>query len=524
VGEELLNGPGRRGGATCVDGPNTPQALVRCFGTNPKEITLTFFRDGHGWCLYCHKVWLMLELKGVPYRVNKVCLPCYGNKDTFFVEKINETGQVPAICIDAPGAPKESGQVYRGVTDIYTMLETTYPASKGYRSLLPSTRTARAQSRRCLEKETKLCIAFMNFLRLPGHSGNADYDQGLRQFEQAMTSVDKLLQESPDGPFFLGSKSSYLDCRYAPIMERIAPTILYYKGVKIKGGKWKNINAWFAAIEQWDAYLGTMGDFYSHCHDFPAQIGQCYATGETKQVQSAKYIDGHDGSWSLPLSKISSTSLEPMFVIRENERVDRLEAACAVLRHHVGLVRLMMQNQPGGSHASKEEQVPTTDALNEKTKSVSTTKSNQEKFLMPHNDARAIAADYGLRCVVQLLVTDWDRRPLPNSAARQQQQQPFPDDTNSPWWKKMNDMKDVKEETASNLRYLRDRVCVPRDMSYLAARQLRAHLNHVADSLDPDGVMVPNHVPQLDRSDQDPAHFKQFPLFPGQLCYKKSTQ
>ena len=39
------------------------------------------------------------------------------------------------------------------------------------------------------------------------------------------------------------------------------------------------------------------------------------------------------------------------------------------------------------------------------------------------------------------------------------------------------------KETAASLAYLRDRVGVPRDMTYPAARQLRAHLNWFIDGL-----------------------------------------
>jgi len=58
--------------------------------------------------------------------------------------------------------------------------------------------------------------------------------------------------------------------------------------------------------------------------------------------------------------------------------------------------------------------------------------------------------------------------------------------------------------TAPGLRYLRDRICVPRDMSLHAARRLRQALEDTAAL---DGPQPGPPVPVRDRRDQDPRPF-----------------
>ena len=42
------------------------------------------FRDHHAWCPYCQKIWLWLEEKKVPYRIQKVTMFCYGEKEKWY--------------------------------------------------------------------------------------------------------------------------------------------------------------------------------------------------------------------------------------------------------------------------------------------------------------------------------------------------------------------------------------------------------------------------------------------------------
>ena len=67
-----------------VLGPTNSQATLRLFGQPEESVGLTLYRDHHAWCPYCQKVWLWLEERQVPYRVKKVTMFCYGNKEPWY--------------------------------------------------------------------------------------------------------------------------------------------------------------------------------------------------------------------------------------------------------------------------------------------------------------------------------------------------------------------------------------------------------------------------------------------------------
>ena len=98
---------------------------------------------------------------------------------------------------------------------------------------------------------------------------------------------------------------------FASSLERIAASILYYKGLQIKGaGRWPHVDSWFAEMERRDSYRACQSDWHTHVHDLPPQIGGCLASGTPEQLRAAAAIDGTDGvAWRLPLQP---NPLEPL--------------------------------------------------------------------------------------------------------------------------------------------------------------------------------------------------------------------
>ena len=82
-----------------INGISNPYSSLRLFNKNESEAIVTLYRDNHACCPYCQKVWIWLELKKIPYRIKKVNIRCFGEKEIWYLKKV-PSGMLPAIEIE----------------------------------------------------------------------------------------------------------------------------------------------------------------------------------------------------------------------------------------------------------------------------------------------------------------------------------------------------------------------------------------------------------------------------------------
>ena len=241
----------------------------------------------------------------------------------------------------------------------------------------------------------------------------------------------------------MGEEFTLVDIAYAPFLERMAASILYYKGVKIEGngGRWPNVDTWFAAMASRKVYRGIKSDYYTTAHDLPPQLGGCAENGENAEARDA--IDGTDGvHWRLPLGPLDETSLEPWWGVDDPKagangsrqtRHRESRQCCQVRRERM---------RPGGSTGVLRASL----------------RSERSSGRGTHSSGRR-----GASIVVDAMMRTEDDVPSSDAVTRGDVLAAAP--------------------AVKSLAYLRDRVGVPRDMSYPAARQFRAYLNWAIDAL-----------------------------------------
>ncbi|KAK9789005.1 hypothetical protein WJX73_000362 [Symbiochloris irregularis] len=414
------------------NGPTTAHALKRTFGSQQPP-RLKLYRDSAAWCPYCEKVWLQLEEKQIPYTLEKINMRCYGPKPPAYTAKV-PSGLLPAMELD--------GRLVIESDDIMKALEREFPDHK---PLMPSPNSPNERSRaeKLLRLERRL---FGDWLRWLTSSWNNEAHK--RGFLATMSAVDQELGVA-DGPYFLGDDVTLPDLVFAPFLERIAASILYYKGLAVRGqGRWPNLDRWFDAMETRPTYLGIKSDFYTHVHDLPPQIGDCASLPEAAPYAAA--IDGTDGSsWHLPLDRLSSTSLEPHAPGDKPER-DRWQAANRLIGNHAAVTRFAARGC--GQEGDQPVWAPLSDP---------SAKPGEQ-----HLDAVSAALRHVAHALLNEAVSK-ERAAAVSTDSKQDTSQTHPG-----------------EAVYLSLAYLRDRVGVPRDLPFPAARQLRAHLNWFLDSIE----------------------------------------
>jgi glutathione S-transferase len=424
-------------------GVGSPLHKVRLFDESNQEddIRVTFYRDSASWCPYCQKVWIALEEKKIPYRVEKINMRCYGEKPVTF-QMMQPSGQIPVAVID--------GTIYRQSNDILEVLEVSFLHHKS----LSASAGQEMQAQSLLRLERQLFSAWMYWLT----SGNGSA-RNRESFLQVLHAVEESLSAS-HGPFFLGKDISIVDIQFTPFLERMAASLLYYKGFQIRVApnaetKYPAINRWFDAMEQLPSYQLTKSDYYTHCWDLPPQLGGCVMEPAGKIYESVvngerRLDDATKGSWELPLQPHNG-GVEPDWWWAGDEATAFREVVERISANHEAIVKFACRG--AGTKGIPPVSAPLADpnALS--------------------NDAVHSAVSTVLRIICLFMLDETTRKTQEEALISLRQL--ILEQGGS----------DYTDGVVQSLAYLRDRVGVPRDMKLPASRELRAHLNWAIGTL-----------------------------------------
>jgi len=420
----------------------SPLNKIRLFDESNKEedIRVTLYRDHASWCPYCQKVWMFLEEKKIPYRVEKINMRCYGEKPASF-QRLQPSGAIPVAIID--------GKTLNQSNDIIYTLEQLFTGGD-HKPMLPSQddTSKRMQAQKLLRLERSIFSAWMNWL-----TGSA---RSKGSFINVLNEVENELNAS-DGDFFLGETVTLVDCMFAPFLERMAASMIFFKGFQIrvpKGAKtdYPAINKWFDAMETLESYTLTKGCYYSHCWDLPPQLGGCTFEdgGEISEnaINGERLPDGSRGSWELPLEPHLG-GVEPDWDWCGGEDVAKREAVERISFNHAAIVSFASRG--AGSKGLIPYSAPLADP-----------NAVPNEAVKPSVDACLRIVSLALLNGVDAVNEDLDK--IVGTLSKQGGSQHV-------------------ENVVASLAYLRDRIGVPRDMRLPAARQLRAHINYVISKM-----------------------------------------
>jgi len=386
-----------------VNGSNNSYTNLRLFNKNKTDAKLIFYRDRHAWCPYCQKIWLWLEFKKIPYKIEKINMYCYGEKEKWYLKKVI-SGKLPAIELN--------GQIITESDNIIDFLE------KEYGALGTSIYSNKLAKIRKIERDIfrSWCewLCRNNFFKFDNVLKKNNMIKNLEELEQ-------LLSYSSSGfidPVNLSQdkvQPGTGDIIFIPYLERINASLFYYKGYKLRK-EFPLIDKWLTLLENENTYIGAQGDFHTHSHDLPPQMGGCFKDINAEQAKFSKLIDSGEGAGNLEINKEFDSNYYAKIALSR------------VIKHKDNIINV--------------------------------------------NPCENNSFDFALRSTLTFLVHNELIKPDNNSGI--------------------------------GLRYLRDRISVPRDMPLISARLLRKSLEKVASTCDDCDIYK---IPTKHRYDQNPNNF-----------------
>jgi glutathione S-transferase len=248
----------------CIDWTQDHPSVV-----NTTDDIPVLVRERHGWCHFSARVWLAMELKGIPH-YHTYLLESRGDtydgadddddttgsyrRPAFFPEKWTLPRlQLPGLSHEWLGADTEEE-----LLELLQMVEEYF--SDQDPPLFPSNRVWEVATAfpGCLPTARASRRAAWLFSAQEGYRLDA-----LPQstFERVLDQAEALLAKNDDGPFFCGASITAADIVWTPLLERYAVQLpCLHRGLSPRGSsdRWPWLQQWYQAMDTVPAYVGRI--------------------------------------------------------------------------------------------------------------------------------------------------------------------------------------------------------------------------------------------------------------------------
>lgn len=162
---------------------------------------MTLFRDHHGWCGYCQKIWFFLEEMRIPYQVFKVCLHSFSKQKEEWYKEINPDNYVPSAEVD--------GKLYTQADEIIVALEHFAGKLGGVGLTDPRMKTIR-------DLEAGMLAGWWGLIAYECESVEEE-EEVVDIFKKGLWAVEDHLGKNK---YLLGNRFTLADVLMVPFMER----------------------------------------------------------------------------------------------------------------------------------------------------------------------------------------------------------------------------------------------------------------------------------------------------------------